>query len=451
LKLPNISLPKITTPSIPYFKLDTTVSATYKDTMTFSLANNIEIDRVLLDSFDLNFNIGSTFDMTVIISFKINNIVDSKGLPFQLNDTLTRTQTHNKRYSLHDYSIVFDRLIPGVPISVLEMEFTTTLDFKTATNTFPNVKNGDLTLGLAVNNLSYKKVQGYFGKLPLSFHDTISVPGLENQQVNGFQFNNANLILEITNGASMPVRLEQSSVEAFYKQTSPVKIDMLPDNYDLPYPAPTDQPMEKISTTNTSIDDLIINFPTAFGYSMQGFSNPDENKAIRNVIDKNSSIGLNMYVDVPLDFSVDNFVMKDTFPLSLATIEPYLDLLELFELKMIITNAFPIDAILSLAFLDKNTDTLFTMAVDQLIHGGEVNAKTGHVVKPTLSFLSQVLHKDQIPLLRDVKYIGVHAKMSTTDKKKVKIYQDTGKEGFLAIKIGTRLKIQAGSLLNSQK
>lgn len=448
---PDMSFPKLTTPAIPYFKKDTIITLTYRDSIPFNLSNQIELDRLLLDSLDIDFKVNSKFAMKVIVGIKFFNILDSKGAVYEFRDTLNSIQAHNIRNSLRNYSIVLDKDIPGEPQPYLDIEVSTSLDLSTASNTESNPKEGDISVDVEFKNMKYKRVKGYFGNMALDFKDTVDVPALTNQKVNGFEFTEANLIIDINNGASMPIRFTTGKIKAFYENITPIEVNMLPPDYDVPYPAPTDQPMQKTTQVISDINNLIVNFPIAFGYTMEGITNPNKDEKIRNVIDKNSIMTVNMSIDVPLNFSVDDFIMQDTFPLSFSSLEKYIDKLEFFELKLILTNGFPIDAVITLAFLDADTDTLFTIAIDKNIPPGTSDPNTGRIVQPSHSFFTQMLHKEQLPLLRGARFIGIYAKMNTEDKKKVKIYQEAGKQGFLGVKIGTRMKIQAGELINAKK
>jgi hypothetical protein len=124
----------------------------------------------------------------------------------------------------------------------------------------------------------------------------------------------------------------------------------------------------------------------------------------------------------------------------------FIELIVGLNLKMILRNAFPIDAYIVVHFLDSAYNSVLTI-YEGKIGGGETGQNL-HVVKPEIVNIEIDLLAHEVLVLKKVHYISVVSAFDTKDNGEVKIFAGSEKEGYISVKAGARAKLKAGALIN---
>ncbi|MEG1499079.1 MAG: hypothetical protein RSA02_04955 [Bacteroidales bacterium] len=450
ITVPNLSVLSISTGNIPYCKVDSVIKIERRDTLFYpinGLPVDARIEEIILDTAFLNLEVNNTLGIPLEVAFQVDNMRDASRNPIKFQYTIPAKGRLMEHLLLKQISLMIQGGVEDPPKIIVSTSIVAHLD--QASNVFPNFQYGSVSAKASIQKMLYNSIKGYLGKYPLQVAGVVDVPGLANITIQRFKFYKADLRM-ITGlfGLSCPLRINNATVMALFKGLASRSIPLMPKDYDVPYPLPTDVPMNKVSEIFTPIQDLLQNLPYQFRYNLQGSLNPEENGNITNVMQRNSKIAFDLICDVPLWLSAENYVLSDT--IKFGPIKE-VSMIHRFEIKALITNAFPIDAIVSLSFLNAKNQVLFNLLDLDTIAGGEVGpAPDLHVIKPHTSTIATVLDSLEVAQLAETSQIILKARLDSKNKKEVKIYTNE-QEGYIQAKMGARAKLQLGGLIIGQK
>lgn len=443
INIPDVPLGDFEVSGVPYWKNDTLLSVTQRDTVDFDIQGlhaGASIDRVVLASvvIDLagvyNFGLASTVDI-------VFDNLRQNGRPLELHLNLEKGASIYGGQTFENVEIVFEGEFREKPQVVYEVRFRA--DMNTAENEYPDVRTGRIQIIPLLSQLIYDRIEGYIGQYDINFAGTLDV-GLQNLNVEDLSFFEGTVdVVSTLRGCSVPVFINESDLICHFASDYPAAhVGMYPENYTLPYPDPTDAVLEKSSVQRIDIQGLLKHKPMDFAYLIDGTLNGGENTVSRNVIERSSGLDMDIACDIPMHMVVNEFIVDETLPFS--SIDK-MDLIKRFFLKGIVTNAFPLDVYLHLDFLDASGNVLFSPIDGDTMAAGRVEDL--HVVEPAIYRLDTELTSDEVTMLADAKTIRVWANLSSYQKGEVKIYANSETEGFMLIKLGARAMLRLGSVL----
>lgn len=444
ISIPNLTLGEFELAAIPYWKHDTVLSVTQRDTVALDIRGleaGATLDRMVLDSVNIalsgtySFALASTMDI-VFVNIRRN------GQPLELHLNLEKGAALTYGQLFEDVEIVFEGEFREKPRVVYEVRFRA--DMNTAENEYPDVRTGRVQMRPALNRIIYDRIEGYIGKFTINdFAGDLDVSLLENLNVEDLSFYEATIdVVSNLTGCSVPIFINESDLKCIFFSGEEAEVGMFPENYTLPYPESTASVLEKSDVQKIDIHDLLAHKPKKFTYRIDATLNGGENNDVsHNVIERNSGLDMDIACDIPMHMSVSQFIVDDTLPFSSME---QMDLIKRFFLKGIVTNAFPLEVYMHLDFLDASGNVLFSPVDGDTIAGGRV--ENLHVVEPAVYRLDTELTSDEVAMLGDTKSIRVWA--STYNKGEVKIYANSDTEGFLRVKLGARAMLRAGGILS---
>lgn len=445
ISIPDLSLGAFELAAIPYWKNDTVISVTQRDTIAFDvkgLEAGATIDRLVLDSVDIALSGSYSLGMASTMDIVFVNIRRG-GQPLELHLNLESGASLAYKQLFEDVEIVFEGDFREKPQVVYEIRFRG--DMNTAENEYPEVRTGRVQMRPTLRNIIYDRIEGYIGKFIINdFSGDLDVSALENLNVEDLTFYEATVdVVSNLTGCSVPIFINESDLTCVFFSGEKAEVGMYPENYTLPYPEPTAAVLEKSDVQKIDIHDLLAHKPKKFTYLIDATLNGGENNdASHNIIERNSRLDMDIACDIPMHMAVNQFIVDKVLPFS--SIEQA-DMIKRFFLKGIVTNAFPLEVYMHMDFLDASGNVLFSPVDGDTIAGGRV--ENLHVVEPAIYRLDTELTSDEVAMLKDTKSIRVWANVSTYNKDEVKIYANSDTEGFMRVKLGARAMLRAGGLL----
>lgn len=445
ISIPDLSLGAFELAAIPYWKNDTVISVTQRDTIAFDvkgLEAGATIDRLVLDSVDIALSGSYSLGMASTMDIVFVNIRRG-GQPLELHLNLESGASLAYKQLFEDVEIVFEGDFREKPQVVYEIRFRG--DMNTAENEYPEVRTGRVQMRPTLRNIIYDRIEGYIGKFIINdFSGDLDVSALENLNVEDLTFYEATVdVVSNLTGCSVPIFINESDLTCVFFSGEKAEVGMYPENYTLPYPEPTAAVLEKSDVQKIDIHDLLAHKPKKFTYLIDATLNGGENNdASHNIIERNSRLDMDIACDIPMHMAVNQFIVDKVLPFS--SIEQA-DMIKRFFLKGIVTNAFPLEVYMHMDFLDASGNVLFSPVDGDTIAGGRV--ENLHVVEPAIYRLDTELTSDEVAMLKDTKSIRVWANVSTYNKDEVKIYANSDTEGFMRVKLGARAMLRAGDLL----
>lgn len=444
VSIPDAPLGNFELSGVPYWKNDTVLSVTQRDTILFDIRGlqpDAAIDRIVMDSVKIalsgsyGFGLASTVDIVFV-----NLRKDGRPLEFHLNLEKGASLAYNQLFE--DVEILFEGELREKPMVIYEIRFRS--DMNTAENEYPDVRTGYVQMHPSLGQIAYDRIEGYIGKFDIRFDGALDV-GLQKLNVEDISFYEGTVdVVSTLRGCSVPIFINESDLICHFASDYPAaEVDMYPENYTLPYPEPTAAVLEETNVQQLNIHELLAHKPTDFSFLIDATLNGGENNDVsRNVIERNSGLDMDLACDIPLHMAVNEFIVDEVLPFS--SIDK-VDMIKRFFLKGIVTNAFPLEVYMHLDFLDASGNVLFSPVDGDTIAGGRT--ENMHVVEPAIYRLDTELTSDEVAMLKDTKSIHVWANINSYHKEEVKIYANSDTEGFMRIKLGARAMLRLGSIL----
>lgn len=446
----DIKLPAISSGNLVYWMKDTAVTTEVEGTVDLGIKNlkpDAQLDNAKLESIDLSVSGQYTLAMASKMEVSFENIYQD-GKPIVIKIGLEGGTNVNYSETFKDVEIRFAES-DTVKNPELSYKITCTSDFNTASNEYPDVRTGSFRFQAAAQNIKYKSIEGYMGVMPISFVGDLPVIELTKWNIKDLQFYEGYIKMYSTvYGCSVPILINSSNIKCYFKSPKPGSADipLFPENYILPYPEATANPLEQKSQVEADIKDLLIQMPYKFEFGVNATVNGDTTTGKQtNIIERNSGLKMNMVCDIPLRMRIDDCEISDT--INFGGVDK-IETIKQLILKGIVTNAFPIEMIVSIDFLDERGNVLFSPISRDTVGAGVVGpAPDLHVIEPTIYRFDRTLTFEELQMLQHTKLIRVWAVMSTYKDQEAMIYANSDKEGFLGVKMGARAVLQLGSFV----
>ncbi|MDE5606112.1 MAG: hypothetical protein K2I68_02300, partial [Bacteroidales bacterium] len=233
IRIPNLSLGSFELSGIPYWRNDTVISVTQRDTIAFDIRGleaGATIDRVVLDSVNIamsgsyGLGLASTLDI-VFVNIRRN------GQPLELHLNLEKGAALAYKQLFEDVEILFEGEIRENPQVIYEVRFRA--DLNTAENEFPDVRTGRIQMRPSLDNIIYGRIEGYIGKFTINdFSGDLDVSLLENLNVEDLSFYEATVdVASNLTGCSVPIFINKSGLTCIFASGDSAKVEMFPANY----------------------------------------------------------------------------------------------------------------------------------------------------------------------------------------------------------------------------
>lgn len=422
---------------------DTLFSVPFSDTVHFDMDGvAASVKTLYLSSARMAMHNVNTFKFPMRVRMEFANIKDAQGRNIVYQMEVPANTDRDTVMMMENVKVEMDHADrPYVILSGLSTVNVKRVEGDSLWHT------GMLYTNAGLQDMEFRRADGHLSKTSYSIMGKMPVEGLGLERMTDIRFNEAYLIADLkVEDISAPVRLTESKVLIRNVNGSSTAVSLFPENYDIAYPGIDDDPMVKESKESSTVTDLLIDRPNLVTYEVKGDVNPENDSMLLQAIQKGSKVSMGLTCDIPLYFSADNYALRDTMEISLDNLDEDTEL-HYFDMKSILKNAFPLDVVFSLHFLDAEHRELFSLFHEDLVEGGKIGPAPGyHVVEPSVSRFEDVLDAAEMELARRMHYVVVDARFSTTDKVTAKFYVDGEKEGFVDVKVGVRIKIRQKGL-----
>lgn len=436
----------LSTADIPYMCLkDTVIKVPFDDTIYFDLKGlNATVQTLHFTTAQMVMRAQNSFLFPMELEMRLENVKEKDGQPVVCRYQRPASSQGDTTINLLDIRVE----MPEMQTPFIVMKGTATVNVRRVEGD-SNFYSGSLYISSNLRQMDFWRADGYFETLSYTLKNEMSIEGLGLERMKNISFDEAHIVADLkVNGVSAPLRLNKTQVLIHNLDGDVTEVPLLPENYMVAVPAFDANPLEKDSKESMEVADMLIDRPQKITYQIDGTLNPDNDESQMQAMQKGGFLSVGLTCDVPLHFSADRYALCDTLEVSLDDLNGNTEL-RYFDVKSIVKNAFPLDVVFSLHFLDADYRPLFSLFHDDLVAGGKIGPAPGlHVIEPTIVNFEDILDLGEMALARQMHYVVVDARISTTDQQKVKVYVDGEKEGYVNAKVGIRIKFKQKGLLD---
>lgn len=404
------------------------------ETFSYTTQNGAQLHDLRFESGQLTLNGSTTLKHDITLIITMHDLTNSSGVitrTLNLNYTGSVPQTATTSIDLTD--VLADFTANGTAINTLRL----TVDATVTGTGQPISGSENLQLSMALTNLKFKNITGYFGKQTLvNLADSILLKVFNNPIAGNLSFTDPRLTFTIDNSFGIPATIHLTNFESVNTVTNEVTpIILSQPNIDVNIPSAMGAPsattkFNLYSSNATNISTLIDTKPKYFKYNVSAETNPSGNMLPLNFIESTSKMILTADFELPFEGYASGLAVKDTidftFNQDVKNIES-----AMFRLK--VDNGFPLTFRGQAEFVDANYNHLFYLfnSSTELITAAPVNSMT-HVVTATTSKTNDTsIDAAKIALLGNVKHIILSGTTETTTPQNTVVkLLDTYKIGF---------------------
>lgn len=433
-------------------------SYTIKRTESLDFSAGGSSSTILLDSLffksgtiNLDVSSGMAHDMDINISIPKathNGVPLQKIIHLQYAGGTTAVQG---QIDLAGYK--FD-MTSGLVKNKIDLVYSVKLTKKTGTS------SGQITINQAYKNMSFSKLFGYFGQLPLATgKDTMVLAIFANAKgPMGIHFDELKVKLNFQNSFGLPIGASIASLYGFTDILPPYKA--IDDTVAMVVTSPSFAEIGQSATSsfildknNSHLSDVINNRPHNLVFDIIAKSNPHGNVGSNFILDS-SKFKADMEIELPLDLRASNYIYQDTQKFSFGTSMSQIDYV---TLRATINNGFPFNVGIQAYFCDSaNLDAAkHYVIIDSLIHDSNnllmasaiVDPITGKVSSPTQKTTILSVTTASVERFKRANKMIIVGNLSTYNSgaKPVKIYTDYKLDFKLAGQIQLKAKFNTHS------
>ncbi len=402
--------------------------------ITFDLPNEGQrIDSLYLTngSFNLSALTNLNLDSSIIHLTVPNFIHTITGNPlehvFKISNPMGGILTLSTNVNLVDYYAQFDNNPLNTVIIVADVWIKT----DTNVNVLPEYS---LTLSNELKNIEYSRYFGFIGNHIESYSDTIDLNIYNSADFGSISFGPecVRLKVDFYNELGLPVKVEAEKFTAFHTTgNNPDSLDIYlfgpdtassfiinsPDCYSA-LPSSTE-----VMLNRSNIVEALEIAPNKIYFKLNGLFNYEGDSLITNCFRDTSQINIAVSVEMDLYGSISDFIIADTLDFSIESVEN----LNAIELRIDISNGFPINAFAQLDFIDSENQLLYSLFPDN--ENIIVSAITGdppdcRVIQPSKKETIVTIEGDAMESVLQASKIIFKSTLSTEPGKLVKIYSD---------------------------
>jgi len=231
-----------------------------------------------------------------------------------------------------------------------------------------------------------------------------------------FKFKDFKVSLVVKNGIGADGRVKINTLKGenvFTKNTVPLNATPLANDIFITSP-PFVRDAYTVSEVvldgnNSNIKTFIENLPQMLDYNLDMEVNPNGNVSLyKDFVFDNSRVDVYLKVEAPANFSVGEFVLRDTQSIDLQTLGD-VSRIKSAKMEVNVSNTFPIGAKLTMSLLDEGLAFLTSLDIDpsdQVIEPAILDDK-GYPLQSGDTYFTLGLGKEKIEALKKAKFIAI--------------------------------------------
>ncbi len=338
----------------------------------FSMENNEQIHRIVVNDVDMAYSIFSEVKTAVRLKLTFPNIYKNNN-PVVQTITLTPGAPVAGTIDLSNTTWRLDQH-PGQSFNRMRVDYEVELE-SASSSPVQFSSEDEVSIDFTISGLDLAEATGYLGFREETFDDGDLDLGFDfslfDSGSSPLLFENPKMRIEVANSFGIPLKVNFNATAqgAFGGQAS-----LDPPALTINYPGINEAGTTKmteflISKNNSKIVDLLSVYPASITYGGHATINPDNDPQIINFIRATSELTASAEIDLPFSFRVEDLVYRDTGEAVSLGLEEGLtiDDIELAELKILYTNGMPLKTtlrILALAADGSETVILDDVAID---------------------------------------------------------------------------------------
>lgn len=418
-------------PFVQLFRPETRVS--------FAIVNGVILDQLDVKAGYLTYSFQNPNPEKVFVHFEFSTL-QKDGVPLQYNFEIPASTGDGNLSTVNNFSLPTD--ISGYQLFPEDNRAILRYTAKNENGEELPLSNGYIQL----MDLGFSYAEGYFGPYIVDgFKDSVSIDFFEDQSDKQIEFADPTVILEVENSFGVPTKAvvnELKIVDNTGRQKA-LSGSRIEEGLYFPYPERTAVGSSKkvsfeFNNTNSNIVELLSDNPASMFYDVAVEINPDKDPDLKGFITDSSFYSLKLKVELPLYGSSTNYVVNDTFNLSLPDIDNIQDAI----FKVITENELGVDINLQAYFLDDQNNILETLFIDRtLLAKGALVDDEGYSNAPSMTTTFVETDATRTSRIKQASKIALEAVFSTESNapKPVRIISKQG----LRIKVGAILTIAA--------
>jgi len=416
-------------------------------TQQMVIGDGIRIESARSQEMDFRFQISTQIQNPFRIDMIAHNVVDANGRPLQISRSFPGSRTGNQGAiidsALFGYSLVPDNSQP-TSLHMLNFNYTITV-YRDTLITHEQIVFANVSVGF--RNIELDHIFGYFGMQDFEVSGYTDLSIFDQFPMDLLEIEHAEMQIRVTNAFGIPIAMN-ADISTLRRNPPNERMEIVDARLDFPsdiLAPPVVSPPFQMEIQHL-INDDIGNLPYRVQYSAILTLNPDNNPMQQNFASRNSFVRVEAGVEIPMRLRIGGLVVSDTIDFAGL---PFPDGIISFSLRANLHNAFPIDAAVSLFFLDGNfqiIDSVWALTPEDTekrplaVPGGRI--ENGRVVEPAIAQMQVPLSNSQIENLRYTRHIKIVGVLSTSNQGAgmVNIFENSQNEGFLRVMIGARVR-----------
>jgi len=420
---------------------------TYEGTIALDM-DGLDIYGIECKRGSLNVSLNSDFDHDIRVVLTLNDVIDENNDPLVLEFEMFNWGTRNVSEFVN---------LSGYYVNTENSEINYTAEVSIAGSGQPIAADDEITFNLSIADLDFSYMEGNFPTVTIPVaSDSFDIPLLAGA-IHGDVALNPYVNIDIQNSFGIPISPDLSNI--FVRDNSGNAVQLKDEgdsqffnsDFVLPYMSDRDELpailSKQIDRKNSNLEEAFARLPQGISY-LFGFELSSSTEDTSFVTD-NSSIEIDMEVEVPLEASFD-ITLEDTLALDLGTEQ------NIEQLKLLIKteNDFPIDAYLQLYFLDADGGMIYdsnneqVRAFDeeaQLLKAAQIiNSRTGETQAVSIDIpITTTLDAEKVELIQNAGSILVRTNLQSNseDANMIKLYSSYGIRFSLAMQIQSSLNV----------
>lgn len=381
-------------------------------TLDLEFTNGEEV--VVLELFEgaLEYDLTSDMNRPTEIIIEFMGSTDANGDPYSAIIPINPNQNNTGSIDMSGVALRLDQ-DPAQPYNRLSLGFQ--FNVTTSDGSTVGIDTAQRISGtILFNGLEFEYIEGYFGAIQEDLGGTSIELDIDflNQFEGSFQFNDPVIRLLTTNGVGAPIRTN-FDMEGINEDGTSVALNMPPSDIAYPGLSQVGQNIEGVITIdkdNSNIVNFLANIPSTINVDGTVDINPDGNVG-NNFIFRESLLKVGLEVDIGLNISASNLIIKDTINASFSIDEDSGLDPETVTLFLNVDNGIGLDAAITLIFEDENGVAMDSVQT-QLLEAAQVDGD-GFVISNTFRENVVELDEDQTDAFFSAERILLSTSLST--------------------------------------
>jgi hypothetical protein len=343
--------------------------------INFDVANGVQLKEAVVHSGKIRLLVKNPLHQPIVFncvvpSAKLNNIVLSLDLPIPAG-TQANPGVRDTLVDVSGYHIDF---------SGPSFNSTNTIVQGTTLNISSNAVNDTMRYGDTIKSyitfvdLVPQFGRGYFGNQTIQLGPDTSVFDAFNQISGGsLNLDAANIQLLVSNEFGVDLRSTITALQSLNPTNATVNLNgpSIGSSFNVGRATATGNPASPVipynktltyTELNSNITQFIGNLPHSISYSLTAQVNPMGNvNGFNDFAYYGTSLSAHMKAEIPLKFSANNIVLRDTTDFDVTSLSAQIDNINEGKLRLRATNSYPFNLTLTGVLLDENNQAIETL------------------------------------------------------------------------------------------